>query len=272
MKKIFCFAAALCALTLAAECQIKNNAKVAFLGDSITRQGQVRSAGYVNLVIQVLAQNKINVTPIKAGISGHKSDQMLERLDRDVISKKADFLFVSCGVNDVWHGARGVKLEDYKKNMTAIVDKAQKAGIKVCLMTATMIKEDPENELNKTLAPYNAFLRKLAVEKKCLLADTNADMQQALKELRKKYPQAKGNLLTGDGVHMAPAGDMLMARCLLKAIGVPDGAVNFEKLNCKAEVLLHVPLSFYQELYHNALKKGKGAKDVGSVVNLSVKK
>ena len=83
-----------------------------------------------------------------------------------------------------------------------------------------MIKEDPENELNKTLAPYNAFLRKLAAEKKCLLADTNADMQQALKELRKKYPRAKGNLLTGDGVHMAPAGDMLMARCLLKAVGL----------------------------------------------------
>ena len=272
MHKIFCFAAAFCALSLAAECQIKNNSKVAFLGDSITRQGQVRSAGYVNLVIQVLAQNKINVTPIKAGISGHKSNQMLERLDRDVINHKANFLFVSCGVNDVWHGVRGVKLEDYKKNMTAIVDKAQKAGIKVCIMTATMIKEDPENELNKTLAPYNAFLRQLAAEKKCLLADTNADMQQALKELRKKYPDARGNLLTSDGVHMAPAGDMLMARCLLKAVGIAEGSIDFKKLDAKAELLLHVPLSFYEELYHNALQKGQGAKNVGSCVNLSVKK
>ena len=96
MKKFICFAAALCALHLAAECQIKNNSNVAFLGDSITRQGQQRSAGYVNLFIRVLAQNKINVTPIKAGISGHKSNQMLERLERDVISKKANFLFVSC--------------------------------------------------------------------------------------------------------------------------------------------------------------------------------
>ena len=78
--------------------------------------------------------------------------------------------------------------------------------------------------------------------------------------------------MTSDGVHMAPAGDMLMARCLLKAVGLSDEAVNFDKLDCKAEVLLHVPLSFYQELYHNALLKGQGAKGVSSVVDLSVKK
>lgn len=271
--KRFVFAAAMfvCAAGFA-EVAVKNNDKIAFLGDSITYYGNNQPGGYVNLVMAGLSANGIKAHKLPAGISGHKSNQMLERLDRDVINHKANFLFVSCGVNDVWHGVRGVKLEDYKKNMTAIVDKAQKAGIKVCIMTATMIKEDPENELNKTLAPYNAFLRQLAAEKKCLLADTNADMQQALKELRKKYPDARGNLLTSDGVHMAPAGDMLMARCLLKAVGIAEGSIDFKKLDAKAELLLHVPLSFYEELYHNALQKGQGAKNVGSCVNLSVKK
>jgi lysophospholipase L1-like esterase len=110
----------------AGDLQIKNKSRVAFLGDSITQQGQRREAGYVNLVVQMLKHKGIAVTPVKAGVSGHKSNQMLERLQRDVINKKADFLFLRCGVNDVWHGKRGVPLEQYKKNITAIVEKLRK--------------------------------------------------------------------------------------------------------------------------------------------------
>lgn len=73
---------------------------------------------------------------------------MLARLEKDVLSKKPDGMTLSCGVNDVWHGAREVKLEDYKQNITAIVDRAQAAGVKVMIRTSTMIKEDQKNDLN----------------------------------------------------------------------------------------------------------------------------
>ena len=274
-KSVFAAAVLACflfPLTGSAECAIKNDSRVAFLGDSITQQGQRREAGYVNLVVQILAKNNVRIVPIKAGVSGHKSDQMLARLERDVIRKKADFLFLSCGVNDVWHGARGIKLDQYKKNITAIVEKAQKANIKVCIMTATMIREDAEYAANKTLAAYNDFLRKLAAEKKCLLADTNAAMQSEIAALRKQYPKVKGLLLTSDGVHMAPAGDMMMARCLLKTVGIPENKIDFEKLQCKAEITVKVPLSFYREIYQNGLKNGKGTFDTASQIGLSVKK
>jgi lysophospholipase L1-like esterase len=76
---------------------------------------------------------------------------MLARVDKDVIKKKPQWMLLSCGVNDVWHGKRGVALPDYKKNITAIVDKAQKAGIKVVIMTASMIREDAKNQFNTTL-------------------------------------------------------------------------------------------------------------------------
>src|SRR5258707_6468711 len=101
-----------------------------------------------------LAANGFEATPIPAGISGHKSNQMLERLDRDVISKKPNWMTLSCGVNDVWHGANGVPLAEYKKNITQIVDKAQAAGTKVMILTATVIGEDLKNDNNKKLADY----------------------------------------------------------------------------------------------------------------------
>ena len=118
-------------------------------------------------------------------------------------------MLLSCGVNDVWHGKRGVALPDYRKNITEIVDKAQKAGIKVVIMTASMIREDANNKLNTTLKAYNDFLRTLAKEKKCLLADINAKMQEEV--YSKELSCIKGNKLTYDGVHMNGRGHMMMA-------------------------------------------------------------
>jgi hypothetical protein len=97
-------------------------------------------------------------------------------------------------------------------------------------------------------------------------------MQDQLAALKKKYPEARGNLLTSDGVHMAPAGDMMMARCLLKAVGLADAQIDFSKLPCKAEITLTVPVRFYQELYDTTLQNGKGVKDVAAFLDLRIKK
>ena len=204
---------------LHAEIPVKSGEKIAFLGDSITQQGNGGPGGYVQLVGSGLAANGVKVEIIGAGISGHKSNQMLERLDRDVLSKKPQWMTLSCGVNDVWHGANGVPLEDYKKNITAIVNQAQAAGVKVMILTSTMIREDQATAENQKLVPYNEFLLALAKEKKCLLADLNADMQAAIAEAAKAGP-VKGNVLTSDGVHMAYPGNEMMASGVLKGFGL----------------------------------------------------
>jgi lysophospholipase L1-like esterase len=191
---------------------------IAFLGDSITAAG-ARGGGYCRLVLDGLKRQGIEAKGVFAGISGHKSNQMLARLEKDVLSKKPDWMTLSCGVNDVWHGKRGVALEPYKKNITEIVTRAQAAGVKVMLLTSTMIGEDQPNARNQKLLPYNAFIRQLAKDKNCLLADLNTDMQEALK----KFPKgSKGNKLTGDGVHMNAFGNIMMAKGLLKAFGLTD--------------------------------------------------
>ena len=205
-------------LGLQAQVVIQKGEKVAFLGDSITQAG-ARPGGYCNLVIQTLNQAGLEVTPVYAGISGHKSNQMLARLEKDVIAHKPQWMTLSCGVNDVWHGKRGVELEDYKKNITQIVDKAKAAGINVIILTSTMIREDQSNELNQKLKRYNEFLVQLSKEKQCRLADLNKLMQETVKTMEKN---SKGNTVTTDGVHMNSAGNMMMAKGVLKTIGVTD--------------------------------------------------
>ncbi len=203
-------------LVQAADIAVKSGEKIAFMGDSITAAG-AKPNGYVRLVISGLEAVGVKTTAIPAGISGHKSNQMLARLDKHVISKKPDWMTLSCGVNDVWHGKRGVLLEDYKKNITKIVDQCQAADIKVMLLTSTMIKEDEKNKLNQTLKGYNDFIIALAKEKKCLIADLNADMQAIIDASADKKG---GKLLTRDGVHMNADGNKMMATGLLKSFGL----------------------------------------------------
>ena len=217
-------AAILAALTLvggafAEGILVKDGETIAFMGDSITAGGN-KPAGYVNLVMKGLEVAGVkDAVKIPAGISGHKSNNMRGRLQRDVIDKHPQWMTFSCGVNDVWHGANGVPLDDYIVNVKDIFDRCAAAGVKVVVLTATMIGEDPENANNKKLAAYNDFLRKEAAARTLPLADLNAQMQ----ELLKTYPaEQKGNKLTVDGVHMAWDGDRMMARGILLALGVPE--------------------------------------------------
>ena len=231
-------AAVLCASIFAetarAEIAVKSGEKIAFLGDSITAGGWGSPTGYVRLVMAGLAANGVQAEAVPAGIGGHKSNDMLARLERDVLSKNPQWMTLSCGVNDVWHGKTGVPLDDaaaavegaydekvaergtYKKNMTEIVDKAQAAKVQVVLLTATVIQEKLDGPENVKLAPFNEYLRALAKEKKLRLADLNALFQERIKAENK--PDKK--VLTGDGVHMNPEGDKLMATGVLTALGL----------------------------------------------------
>ncbi|MFT4550547.1 MAG: lysophospholipase L1-like esterase [Verrucomicrobiales bacterium] len=196
---------------------VKSGEKIAFMGDSITQAGAAPN-GYVRLVIRGLEAAGVKVEAIPAGIGGHQSDQMLERLNRDALDEKPDWMTLSCGVNDVWHGANGVPLDQYKINITEIVDKCAAAGVKVVLLTSTMISEDEPIGNNQKLAEYNKFLRDLAKQKNCLLADLNADMQVGIKTAGGGKPD--GRVFTSDGVHMNLNGNKMMATGVLKAFGL----------------------------------------------------
>ncbi len=198
---------------------IQSGESIVFLGDSITRNGWNHSDGYIRMCEVAFKWNKLDVQLYPAGIGGHKSPDMLARLEKDVLSKKPTWMTLSCGVNDVWHQfynpSNGVLLPDYKKNMTEIVDRAQAVGIKVIIMAATMISEEATDKKNQALVPYNEFLRELAKEKGCPFIDLNTEMQKCVADFRAKTG-SKSNFMTADGVHVNFHGNRMMALMLLK--------------------------------------------------------
>ncbi len=200
--------------------QLHDGEKIVFLGDSITQMGG-QPEGYVSLFKLFCDVNGYEIEVINAGIGGHKSNDMLARLEKDVLDHKPNWISISCGVNDVWHSFmpnhQGVDLSDYQKNMTEIVDRCLKSGAKVILLTATPIMEKLDTPENLKLKDYNDFLRELAKEKKIILCDLNQEFQKWYKEKKNEE-----NLMTIDGVHMNPRGNRVMASEILKSLGAKD--------------------------------------------------
>jgi len=261
----FAFVAFLtCACALPASAQdglkVTSGQKIAFLGDSITQGGARNQMGYCRLVIDGLKQHGVAAEMIPAGISGHKSNQMLARLQKDVIDKKPDWMTLSCGVNDVWHGKRGVLLPEYKNNIRTIVERAQGAGIKVMILTSTMIHENPNSGENERLKPYNLFLGKLAAEKGCLFTDLHGRMSA---EVAKAKGKVVGNLLTTDGVHMNPLGNIMMASGVLRAFGMSSAQLETaraawmsRKNTCRVRVDVQMTAGEYRRLMALAAADG----------------
>ena len=211
---------------------LKPGEKIVAIGDSITSQGV-----YVRHINAVFAQQyaDLKIPPVvNKGISGQVAEQLVARFDKDVVQEKPAYVTISVGINDVWHRLKVDKatgkpaiddpniLANYKQNVTKMVEMAQAAGIKVILLTPTLIQEDPASVGNKYLVDFVAAEKDIAAQEHCQLVDLH---QMFLDMLAKRPADVKGNWLTGDGVHPRESGGALMAIGVLRALGVPDAMI-----------------------------------------------
>ena len=218
MKKIFFISAMILSFTLSASViDIKDGEKVAFLGDSITQLGswQWPYTGYIHLVHDGLKTKGVNIQFIRAGVSGHHSGQMLKRQEKDVLSKKPQWMFLCTGANDM---AFKIPLDTFRKNIIRMVDNAQKANVKVVLMTS--VPRENNRERNKKLFPYIDFIRTYAKEKNIFFVDIYKAMEETANG--PEFSHIKGIRLSYDGIHLNGFGHIVMASAILKACGVPE--------------------------------------------------
>ena len=220
--------------------------RVVTLGDSITQGGE-GPGGYVWLIRHYLKAlyPKQDIEVLNAGISGHKSTDMLKRFQKDVIDKKPDLVTISVGVNDVWHGfydnhplgdgPNGIPLLAYRKNVEAMITLAQASGAKVVVLSTTVIHEDLKSPENAKLYDYNKALKDLARAHHCDFVD----FQKPFKALINAYRNTTGareNLLTGDGVHMNALGNKVMAYTILDGMGISPEAREAVRKDVEAEL------------------------------------
>ncbi|HEY1066053.1 MAG TPA: Dabb family protein [Pirellulales bacterium] len=229
MTRLVLLAAAAMYLTLnsthAAEPLVGKDARIVFLGDSITQAGN-NKGGYVDIIRQTFADKykDWNVEVIGAGISGNKINDLQGRLDRDVISKKPTHVVIYIGINDVWHSTRGqgTSKEAFEAGLKDVIGKISAAGAQPILSTASVIgeKHDGSNPLDPMLDEYCDISRKVAADTKTPLIDLNKAFRDHLKANNEKNVD-KG-VLTSDTVHLNAAGNQFVADVFLKGLLEPS--------------------------------------------------
>ncbi len=104
---------------------------VLVVGDSLSAEyGLRRGSGWVALLEQRLARDKIRATVINASISGDTSSGGLNRLPAALTREHPALVILELGAND---GLRGLPIPMMTANLARLIDLAQQAGAKVAL-------------------------------------------------------------------------------------------------------------------------------------------
>jgi lysophospholipase L1-like esterase len=203
---------------------IKSGQTIIFVGGPLTAHAD-GPKGYLALVNAGLKANGIIVETKGhvVGGGGSTSDKALKDIKGWPLSDEGAYLMIMIGVQDCFHRGYPAKdseptpLEEYKKNMAAIVESARAAKLNAMIITEPTAGENLNDEDNKKLAPYNEILRALARDKKCGLVDVNKAFEAAIKASRNP-----GGAFIGDKLHAGPKGQQVVAECILRALNLNE--------------------------------------------------
>ena len=106
--------------------------KILIVGDSLSAEyGIPRGAGWVNLLTQKLASEKITSDVVNAAISGETTSGGLSRLPALLAQHKPTIVVIELGGNDA---LRGMAMSQTEKNFSQMVTLSKAAGAKVLLL------------------------------------------------------------------------------------------------------------------------------------------
>jgi acyl-CoA thioesterase-1 len=128
------------------------------LGDSLSAGYNLAPGqGWVELLQQRLQERAIPCTVVNASVSGDTTAGGLARLDALLAQHHPDILLLELGAND---GLRGLSLPAMKRNLNAIIDRAQAADAQVLLIGMQM----PPNYGPRYTERFHAIYGELARE------------------------------------------------------------------------------------------------------------
>ena len=176
---------------------------------------------------------------INSGIGGNNSRQGLKRFAKDVLKYKPDTVIIFFGMNDAVNDGNSVSLDEFRKNLTAMVDMARINKITPLLVTIHPVDEKAlyrrhkdnlqkfylsRGGANKILDSYNDIIRALAQEKDVALIDFAKEATSVNLNAGKNIVSSK------DGVHLSIAGKQVLGKLIAKILR--KDAEAFEKIVC----------------------------------------
>ncbi len=194
-----------------------------FQGDSVTDAGRDRSQssdmgfGYPKYASAMIedAFPDIDFAFVNLGISGNRTENLLQRMQSDFIEIQPDIVSVMIGINDVWHhySFSGIYTsnEAFEQNYTTLLEEIkQKTNAKIMIIQPFLIDVPDKQQLKDELAEKQEIVK--------ALADKYADVYLPMHEIFLADEAQDKTVYAADGVHPTEDGACLIAQKYLEAI------------------------------------------------------
>ncbi len=200
---------------------IQPNDRILFTGDSITDCGRVRTdanhlgfgyAAFIAAQLQLLlASPELQI--FNRGISGNRAEDLLGRVQPDLLDLKPTVISILIGINDTWRrydSNNPTSTETYEKNYRALLEKIRKELDAQVVLLEPFLLHVPEDRYawREDLNPKIDVARKLALEFDTELLPLDGIFAKAA-------TQAPAAYWAADGVHPTAAGHALIAEAWL---------------------------------------------------------
>ncbi|MCQ2430430.1 MAG: SGNH/GDSL hydrolase family protein [Clostridia bacterium] len=195
--------------------------KILFQGDSVTDCGRDRSnphdmgdgyCRYASAMIQDTCPDT-EFEFLNLGISGNRTENLVERLESDFIDVKPDIVSVMIGINDVWHRVaiwRETTDEAFEANLRLVLGAVRaRTDAKILVIQPFLLFGGEAFGLREELVRKQAVLKKLA--------DEFADAYLPMDDLFREQP-ADPTQYSEDGIHPNADGALFIGEAYLKTV------------------------------------------------------
>lgn len=196
--------------------------RIVFFGDSITDcdrdRGDLNSLG--NGYVKILADKLRPIYPdtdielINKGVSGDRVQELLARVQTDVIDLKPDAVVIMIGINNVWHKfthGKELDLVEFEQDLKELIAKLKEAGIVVIFLEPFLLPAPDKLRMRKVFNEELKIIDRVGEE----MCDEFVAFDEMFNGLVESIPYSEYSL---DGVHPTHRGSRLIANTAIKAI------------------------------------------------------
>ncbi|MDW5290188.1 SGNH/GDSL hydrolase family protein [Formosa sp. PL04] len=161
---------------------------------------------------------------INAGVGGNSTQDLLKRIDKDVLEKKPGLVIMMVGTNDMLNSNKMIDYKTYTTNLETLIKQIKSTGSDLVLMSPipadstylfarhdrTMFTETPNQKLDKV----GNIVQQLATENKVYFYDLNAEFKALNLPIHNQDVLIKNEKNSGkkDGVHPTALGYRFIAQ------------------------------------------------------------
>jgi lysophospholipase L1-like esterase len=178
------------------------------------------------------------------GIGGNSTNDLLKRVENDVIAEKPDIVIVLVGTNDMLNPQKMISYENYSSNLDQLIQRFEEHNIEVVLVSPppadnVYLFSRHDRELfmeapNKKLEKISEILKQKALQKKLTFVDIFTRFSEMGIPIHNQDKIIRNVFNSGspDGVHPTPVGYQLIAQEIFNVLVTNGKIKKHSKIIC----------------------------------------